>query len=79
MLQLARELENQVKHEESLNKELQSFCDQGEDTQTWIRQIRETLETLHVTSSIQEKLNGIEVIERTCILLLVKETRQCFL
>lgn len=64
MLQLAQELKNQVKHEESLYRELQTFCDQGEDTQSWIRHLRETLDSLHVASSIQERLNGVEVIER---------------
>lgn len=64
MLQLAQELKNKVKHEESLYRLLQTFCDQGEDTRSWIRQLRETLDSLHMTSSIQERLNGVEVIER---------------
>lgn len=64
MLQLAQELKNQVKHEESLYRELQTFCDQGEDTRSWIRHLRETLDSLLVTSSFQERLNGAEVIER---------------
>ncbi|KTF78168.1 hypothetical protein cypCar_00022230 [Cyprinus carpio] len=60
VLQLAQELKNQVKHEETLYRELQTFCDQGEDTQSWIRHLRETLDSLLVTSSIQERLNGAE-------------------
>lgn len=64
MLQLAQELMNQVKHEESLYRLIQTFCDQGEDARSWIGRIRETLCSLHVTSSIQERLNGVEVIER---------------
>lgn len=64
MLQLAQELKNQVKLEESLCRELQNFCDQGEDTQSWIRHLRETLDSLRGTSSVQERVNGIEVIER---------------
>lgn len=63
MLQLAQELKNQVKHEESLYRLIKTFCDQGEDTRSWIRRLRETLGSLHVTSSIQERLNGVEVIE----------------
>uniref|UniRef100_A0A9J8A0G7 Nesprin-2-like n=1 Tax=Cyprinus carpio carpio TaxID=630221 RepID=A0A9J8A0G7_CYPCA len=62
VLQLAQELKNQVKHEESLYRELQTFCDQGEDTQSWIRHLRETLDSLHVASSIQERLNGVEAL-----------------
>lgn len=68
MLQLAQELKNQVKHEESLYRLLQTFCDQGEDTRSWIGQLRETLDSLHVMSSIQERLNRVEVIERKCLL-----------
>lgn len=64
MLQLAQELKNKVKLEESLYILLQTFCDQDEDTRSWIRQLRDTLDSLHVTSSIQERLNGVEVIER---------------
>uniref|UniRef100_A0A671NG48 KASH domain-containing protein n=1 Tax=Sinocyclocheilus anshuiensis TaxID=1608454 RepID=A0A671NG48_9TELE len=62
VLQLAQELKNQVKHEESLYRELQTFCDQGEDTRSWIRHLRETLDSLLVTSSIQERLNGAEAL-----------------
>jgi len=64
VLQLAQELKNQVKREESLYRLIQTFCDQGEDTQSWIRRLRETMDSLRVTSSIQERLNGVEVIER---------------
>lgn len=64
MLQLAKELKNKVKLEESLYILLQTFCDQDEDTRSWIRQLRDILDSLHVTSSIQERLNGVEVIER---------------
>ncbi|XP_067242791.1 nesprin-2 isoform X14 [Chanodichthys erythropterus] len=62
VLQLAQELKNKVNHEESLYRLLQTFCDHGEDTRSWIRQLRETLDSLHVTSSIQERLNGVEAV-----------------
>lgn len=68
MLQLAQELKNQVKHEESLYRELQTFWDQGEDARSWIRHLRETLDSLLETSSIQERLNGAEVIEENLTL-----------
>lgn len=64
MVQLAQELENQVKHEDSLCREMQSFCDLEEDTRSWIRQLRENLESLDATLSIQERMDRIEVIER---------------
>lgn len=63
MVQLAQEQENQVKLEDSLCKELQTLCDEEEDTRSWIQQLRENLESLDVTSSIQERMNRIEVIK----------------
>lgn len=61
MVQLAQELENQVKHDDSLFRELQTFGDQEEDTRSWIRELREILKSLEVPLSIHERMHRIEV------------------
>ncbi|TRY90471.1 hypothetical protein DNTS_015631 [Danionella cerebrum] len=66
MLEFALGLKSQAMHEESINRDLQNFYDQGEDTRSWIGQLREILDALPGMSSFQECLNGAERSEGDC-------------
>uniref|UniRef100_A0AAR2KFY0 Calponin-homology (CH) domain-containing protein n=1 Tax=Pygocentrus nattereri TaxID=42514 RepID=A0AAR2KFY0_PYGNA len=62
VLQAAQELKNQIEHKDLLFKELQTFQDQRKDTQAWIRQLKENLESLDNACSFQERFSRAQAI-----------------
>lgn len=61
VLQTALEMKNQTEQEDSLFKELKSFQDQLESTQTWIRKMKVTLQSMDKASSPEEIINQAQV------------------
>lgn len=63
VLQTAREMKNQIEHEDSLSKELKSYQDQLECTQAWIRKLKVTLQSMDKASPAEEITTQAQVLE----------------
>lgn len=61
VLQTAQEIKDQIEHEDILSKELQSFQDQLESTQSWIRKLKGTLHSIDKASRAEEIITHAQV------------------
>lgn len=61
VLQTAQQLKNQIDQKDLLFKELQNFQGQGEDTQAWVRNLKENLESMDNDCPFQEQFLRAQV------------------
>ncbi|MCJ8731015.1 hypothetical protein PDJAM_G00191160 [Pangasius djambal] len=82
VLQTAREMNNQIEHEDSLSKELKSFQDQLESMQSWIRKLKVTLQSMDKASPAEEIIIQAQTVlvhgpEGDSKLAALKHTGEC--
>ncbi|TSV02080.1 Nesprin-2 [Bagarius yarrelli] len=62
ILQTAQEMKTHLEHEDYLSKNLQSFQDQMENTQAWIRKLKVTLQTIDKSSPADEIITQAQTV-----------------